>query len=92
MHETECLPSERAEELLELYALARLPGSEASQFETHLAFCGRCQVKLAEMQSYIAAMKMALAESEVAPPVRRPPAMAAKRTFSLARPIAGYEN
>jgi hypothetical protein len=72
------LPSDRTpsghpdEETLELYALGRLPDSQADQIEEHLLVCHPCQDALNELDDYVRAMKGALREHEVEKAVPKP--------------------
>lgn len=54
------------EDTLELYALGRLPESQATQIEEHLLICHPCQDAMNELDEYVGAMKGALKEREVA--------------------------
>jgi hypothetical protein len=71
-------PSDRSpashpdEETLELYALGRLPESQADPIEEHLLICGPCQNALKELDDYVTAMKGALQERETAKLVPKP--------------------
>ncbi len=52
------------EDVLELYALNRLPEAEAARVEEHLLICHPCQDALKELDEYTTAMKRALKERE----------------------------
>ncbi len=47
---------------MELYSLNRLPEDEAAAVEEHLLVCEECRGRLEEMDEYVAAMRIALAE------------------------------
>jgi hypothetical protein len=49
---------------LERYALGTLPPSAIQGFELHLLVCQSCQDRLAEMDVFVAAMRLACAEVE----------------------------
>lgn len=54
------------EDTLELYALGRLPESQAASVEEHLLVCHPCQDALKELDEYVGSMRGALREDEAA--------------------------
>lgn len=54
------------DDLLELLALGRLPESAAEPAEEHLLICAECRERLAGWDQYVAAMRAAASELNLA--------------------------
>jgi len=57
---TKCLLTHPNEDILEEYALHRLPAALTAQVEEHLLLCESCQNAVAGTDSFVAAMKLAV--------------------------------
>lgn len=58
------------DQLLELYALGRLPEEQLAGFEEHLLICPACQDRLAETDAYVEAARQAARNFLMLPPSR----------------------
>ncbi|MBC7924469.1 MAG: hypothetical protein H7039_02330 [Bryobacteraceae bacterium] len=56
------------ESSLERYAMSALSDDETEVFEEHLLFCGECQVRLSEMDSFVQSTRAAAHRLEQEPP------------------------
>ncbi len=59
-----------SDELLELYALGRLPEDQVAPLEEHLLVCPACQDRLAETDAYVEAARQAAHNFMMLPPSR----------------------
>ncbi len=59
-----------SEEILELYALGRLPEEQLGPIEEHLLVCPTCQDRLAETDAYVEAARRAARNFMMLPPSR----------------------
>jgi anti-sigma factor RsiW len=57
-----------SEDMLEMYALGRIPEVDLAPVEEHLQICLTCQIRLEEMDEYIKVMKAATAAVPFAVP------------------------
>src|SRR3954469_22058425 len=60
LHPNRCLPQHPSDEILEDYALSRLPEALAAPVEEHLLICHRCQDAVEAMDDFAAALKGAV--------------------------------
>lgn len=49
------------EDLLERYAIGRLPDPDCAALDEHLLICSACQISLEEMDEYVHVVKAAIA-------------------------------
>ena len=55
----------QSDELLELYALGRLPDSDSAPLEEHLLVCELCRERLDQVEAYALALRSAIAQEPV---------------------------
>ena len=61
------------EELIEAYALGRLPEKEAGDLEEHLLICSVCQERLERADSFVQAFRVAVHAPKAEPMSKKPP-------------------
>ena len=66
------LCSNFCDDLLDLYALGRLPDADTAEVEEHLLLCGTCRDRLSETDRFIAALRYAAALDLPLKPAARP--------------------